>query len=156
MSHPFTVLGLSAVILMLTASRLPAPIFEKKTPTPKPAAPKPKPAKKPIAERKPPATPAPRFAGTWSGIVDIPGPVQGGPQQCTYVINPAENSITVSGRGWGGTRTARVTGNILTYVAGAFNEITTRITLIDSRTARVVVTSNIWGSGRSSEVKRSQ
>jgi hypothetical protein len=67
MPPPIRVL-LAATLLLVTAHRLPAPISEEATPTPKPkqeSTPKPKP--KPESTPKPKPTPNRSFAGTWTG-----------------------------------------------------------------------------------------
>jgi hypothetical protein len=61
-----SLLVFTITLLLITAPRLPAPISEEATPTPKPTAvAKPKP--KPVAAPKPKPTP-PSFAETWSGV----------------------------------------------------------------------------------------
>ena len=122
-----------AVILLIGAHRLPAPISEvPESPTPAPegqAKPK-KPLSKPIAveskaktksEAKPSATPAPqgpaRFAGTWTGTIN-----QGilGTPQVKLVINADATLVTHSSdlSGAMGTHRAKINGNTLEWHTG--------------------------------------
>lgn len=100
-------LGLSAVVLLLTTHPLPAPIQEvpespaptpeqraklKRTPSKSKAV---EPEAKTKSETKPSATSSakgPKFAGTWTGHVDVPG--CGGDQQCSVTIDAAEKFIS--------------------------------------------------------------
>lgn len=160
--------------LLLTTHPLPAPIFEipdKATPPPAPAKkanPTPKPADKFPAKaitREPVPKPAPqpakssnrsRFAGTWSGVVSVPGV---GNIPGTWVINAAENSVTGSSPGYPTTTcAATVNGKTISwfYRADPFGIFwsSTSLTLIgDGRTALVTAANN-WGKGSPSEVKR--
>lgn len=164
-------LGLSAVVLLLTTHPLPAPIQEvpeNATPVPEQSAkPKPRRVAKPKATtedwattgeqtkspaipsstKQPPPSPS-RFAGTWSGIVNVPNPLVGGNSNCTYIINAADNSVKEScERFRENTSAATVNGNTISWKNGVFKEYNNSLTLIgDGRTAQITITSS-WGSG---------
>jgi hypothetical protein len=153
---------LIGALLFVTAHRLPAPIQEvPETPTPAPqqsAMPKPKRTIKPkvanensesSTKRKTPApTPRARFAGTWSGTVNVPNPLEGGDSNCTYVINAAENSVAETCERFNkNTSAATVNGNTISWNNGFFKEYNNALTLIgDGRTAQITITSS-WGNG---------
>jgi hypothetical protein len=151
-------LGLSAVVLLLTAHPLPAPIQEVPgSPTPAPEqSPKPKPKRtiKPEATGKssesstkrqtasspqthPTQNPTP-FAGTWVAKTGFPAGV-------TLIVSPAQDSAVVKGLPFWGDRAGRPTanGNTLswTFLAEKWNMVIAP----DGKTA--VVTDHGWPSG---------
>lgn len=150
-------LGLAAAVLLLTTHRLPAPISEVPQATPTPAS-------APTASKNPPAASVQsptsrsrtgRFAGTWTGIVPFKDPFAngGGNQQCDFIINDEENSLTirVSKPGTGSYRTATtrllVIGDTATGKGGLFKHMNCMLTLTgDGSTATVVVRDTIWGA----------
>jgi hypothetical protein len=151
---------LTAALLLITTHRLPAPIQEvpQTTPTPTngPTTPK-KASIAPAASAESPTAKAKtkRFAGTWTGIVPFKDPFAngGGNQQCDFIVNDEENSLTirVSKPGTGSYRTATtrllVIGNTATGKGGLFKHMNCMLTLIgDGNTATVVVRDTIWGT----------
>ncbi len=126
------------------------------TPQPKKSAPKPK--SKPSAEpfvkpqTKPNAPPlqtgAARFAGTWSGIVNYPHPTVGGNQECTVLMNPADDSATATLKK-GGVLPGKIniSGNTLSWHSGMLGELTFTLTTDDGQTVRMTVVSGLFGSG---------
>jgi hypothetical protein len=153
---------LTVALLLITAHQLPAPIQEvPESPTPaleQSATPKPKRTIKPkvanensesSTKRKTPApNPRARFAGTWSGTVNVPNPLEGGNSNCTYVINAAENSVAETCERFNkNTSAATVNGSTISWKNGIFKEYNNALTLIgDGRTAQITITSS-WGNG---------
>jgi hypothetical protein len=157
-----------ASLLLVIAPRLPAPIQEI-SPTPTPSrkakesrAPSPERStqskkerlaeSKPSTNRRPSPTPLPRltkkFAGTWSGTVNVPNPVAGGNTTCTYLFNDAENSVQENCEGFNAnTSRAIVSGNSISWKNGMFKEYAnTLIVSGDGRVGQVTITSS-WGKG---------
>ena len=94
------------------------------------------------------ALPRPKFAGTWSGTVNVPNPLVGGNSQCTYIINSAETSVHESCQRFReNTSAATAHGNSITWKNGFFKEYTNVLTLIgNGQTGEVTITSS-WGNG---------
>jgi len=149
-----------AITLLISAHRLPAPIQEVPETTPTPTNGPTIPKKAPIAPAASVESPTAkaktgRFAGTWTGIVPFKDPFAngGGNQQCDFIINDEENSLTirVSKPGTGSYRTATtrllVIGNTATGKGGLFKHMSCMLTLIgDGNAATVVVRDTIWGT----------
>jgi hypothetical protein len=93
-SQSIRILGL-VVALLLTTHPLPAPIFEKKSATPKPASPKPK--SKPAAKSLSPPTATPvkqsRFAGKWVGTIQTFPP---GNTATVLTVDSSETTMALS------------------------------------------------------------
>jgi hypothetical protein len=149
------------VLLVISAHRLPAPIQEVPQTTPTPtSAPTITPPKTPNG----PAASAPssvsksktgRFAGTWTGIVPFKDPFAngGGNQQCDFIVNAEETSLTirVSKPGTGSYHTATtrllVIGDTATGKGGLFKHMNCALTLIgDGSTATILIRDTIWGT----------
>src|SRR6266404_2610225 len=133
-------------VLLGVTRHLPAPISEQPTPSP-------------TSNAK-----IGRFAGTWSGTVPFKDPFVGGGgnQQCDFIVNPEETSMTirVSKPGGGGhhTATTRITviGNTASAKGGFLKHMSTTLTLRgDGTTGEVVVHDVIWGTS-SGTVKKIQ
>jgi hypothetical protein len=155
-------LSLIAAFLFATAHRLPAPIQEiQESPTPaseEQTKPKRTRAKSrntdensatsisPAAKQ---STPEPtKFAGTWTGTVNVPNPLIGGNTQCTYIVNSVENAVKENcERFTPNTSPATISGNTITWKNGLFNEYTNSLTVANGgRTGQIAITS-AWGKG---------
>src|SRR4051812_18218704 len=151
----------AALLLLLTAHSLPAPIQEVSQTTPTPV------SGPTTTAVKTPATPATsvesptkkvkagRFAGTWSGIIPFKDPFAngGGNQQCDFIVNDEENSLTirVSKPGSASYHTATtpllVIGNSATCKGGFLKHMSTMLTLTgDGSAATVVIRDSVWGT----------
>jgi serine/threonine protein kinase len=130
-----------------------------KLPTTPTSVPTTTPAKMPIAAATNAPSPTSKsktgFAGTWTGIVPFKDPFVGGggDQQCDFIINPEENSLTirVSKPGGGPYHTATtplvVIGNTASGKGGFLKHMSVTITLTgDGSTATIVVHDSIWGT----------
>jgi len=159
---------LAVSLLLITARRLPAPIQEVlESPTPAPEEQtKPKktlakskavesePKTKSTAKRSatPPSQGPARFAGTWTGHINLRNPTLGGDQICTVTVDATETSVsgTFGRAGPFNNVAVRKGGNTLTWHYGWFGEYTCTLTLgADRRTAVYTLTSPLWGSGSS-------
>jgi hypothetical protein len=148
-------------VFFLSAHRLPGPIVEE-SPTPANEAhtkPKKQHASGAAATKSPspnqsrtaiilPAKPTKRFAGTWSGTVNVPNPLVGGNTTCTYIINDAENSVKENCERFNAnTSTAVVSGNRITWKNGMFKEYTNVLTVFGDANVGQVTISSSWGNG---------
>lgn len=100
-----------SLLLVLGASRLPAPIVEEATPTPKPkrhAVPEAKTAPKQRAASKPVSTPKVSFAGTWTGTAsgEMHAPLSSPSYSDTYhiQISPDERTVNWTASKWLGAK----------------------------------------------------
>ena len=157
MKRLLKLMRLSVVALLLTTHRLPAPISEVPQVTPTPtSAPTPSRNAPAASVQSPPSRlKTGRFAGTWTGTVPFKDPLAngGGNQQCEFIINDEENSLTirVSKPGTGSYHTATtrllVIGDTATGKGGLFKHMNCMLTLIgDGSTATVLVRDTIWGT----------
>ena len=150
----------AALLFLVIAHPLPAPIQEVPQTTPTPVSGPTTTAVKtpaPLATNveSPSKRKTGRFAGTWSGVVPFKDPFAngGGNQQCDFIVNGEENSLTVrvSKPGSGSYHTATtpllVIGNSATCKGGFLKHMSTTLTLTgDGSTANVVVRDSIWGT----------
>jgi hypothetical protein len=166
-------LPLITALLLITAHRLPAPIQESpESPTPERAE-QAKPKKtqskskgvtseaKTKSALKSSVIPAPqgaaRFAGTWTGHVDLRNPTLGGDQICTVTVDATETSVsgTFGKAGPFNNVAVRKSGNTVTWHYGWFGEYTCTLTVgNDHRTAVYTLTSPFWGSASSTLTRK--
>jgi hypothetical protein len=155
-------LALIAVLLFLTAHRLPAPVTElPDNPTPAPEqAPKPK-WKRPVRAKsrttgnenesaKAPATLGPgKFAGNWFGTIN-----QGvwGDVKVALVVNANGSSVKMTA----GERPATVNSNTVAWKSGLFNEITWTLTPQGSGTTALVTSKSGLGVNGTATFNRTQ
>ena len=160
--------SLVAAFLLTTAHLLFAPIQEEtESPTPAPeqtVSPKrikpsveseeSKPEKKKERTRvstenpRPRTQPSKRFAGTWSGIVNVPNPLTGGgPCNCTYIVNDTEEWVKEKCSLFGGSISpATVSGNSISWKSGLLKIYANVLTVGgDGRTGRITINSSLGG-----------
>jgi hypothetical protein len=151
---------LVAILLELSAHRLPAPIIEapeNPTPAPEQAS---KPKWKPRAKAKTsggdkestkaPIAPGPgRFAGNWFGTIS-----QGiwGDVKVPLVINANGSSVKMTA----GERPATVNGDTITWKSGLFNEITWTLTPQKDGTTALVTSKSGLGVNGTATFSRTQ
>lgn len=150
-------LALVALLLLVTAHRLPAPITEvPETPTPAPEqASKPKWKRSAWAKSRSTSSnnesarvPA-RFAGNWFGTIS-----QGvwGDVKVALVINVDGSSVRMTA----GERPATVSGNTITWKSGLFNEITWTLTPQSNGTTAFVTSKSGLGVNGTATFGRTQ